>query len=638
VRVRSAAQRDFRALAIAGTRAILMAIDCREGRRAGLRGFTFEREVVRPGSTLKPLRSLKVFKSLVPDPKNARDPQDPTRPARFYTDRFPIQSFLWGDYSASPDTLYRFRIVPRYGQPGALTADARDELRFEIHTEKEFDAGHGVWFNRGAIASQKFAEEFENKPPQYIDDPKDKTVAWLSRGLLEACLRFIEETPQGDGLRVAAYEFTYVPVLRALKAAIDRGVDVRIVYHDTSSSPKRLNEAAMDAVGLPLDDQKVTFARTHTKIPHNKFIVRLRGGSEPVEVWTGSTNFTPSGFLGQSNVGHRIADVVAAQQYLRYWNVLKIDPVLQDARTAVAKITADPSDVIAASTAVRLFSPRAKAAMLEWYARRMRNAANCLCLTSAFGLTKQFIDPIAAPRDQMRFVLLERPTTTLLRRQLTKDFGHVLLSYGVPLGELYRMKNGKPVARQRIKDFELEKWFYAEEHYRAKNEGFVFFVHTKFLLIDPLSDDPLVCSGSANFSSNSLLYNDENMLLIRGNTRVADIYLTEFDRIFRHFYFRNIANELEDKGDEAKAIFLDESPESRWTDSYFSPDGVKANRRKMFFDQPTATWFGNAALAPMGSPSARRTGKTAKTRTTRTRPKTRKSTKAVASKRGARKR
>ena len=57
----------------------------------------------------------------------------------------------------------------------------------------------------------------------------------------------------------------------------------------------------------------------------------------------------------------------------------------------------------------------------------------------------------------------------------------------------------------------------------------------------------------------SLKYSDENMLLIRGDTRVADIYLTEFDHIFRHFYFRNIANELEGDGDEAKSAFLDEA-------------------------------------------------------------------------------
>jgi phosphatidylserine/phosphatidylglycerophosphate/cardiolipin synthase-like enzyme len=195
----------------------------------------------------------------------------------------------------------------------------------------------------------------------------------------------------------------------------------------------------------------------------------------------------------------------------------------------------------------------------------------------------------------MRFVLLEKPVPDAQKKTLTADFNRVILSYGVPLGELYRMKDGKPTARVPIKEFALDKWFFAEEHFRPKNDGFVFFVHTKFLLIDPLSDDPLVCSGSANFSSGSLLQNDENMLLVRGDTRVADIYMTEFDRIFRHFYFRDIANELAGAktSDDAKAIFLDET--DAWTESYFKPGTLKNNRRLMFFDTATTTWFANAA-------------------------------------------
>ena len=116
---------------------------------------------------------------------------------------------------------YRFSIVPMFGKPGALTSDPQDELKLEIHTEKEWEDGarHGVWFNRGAIASQKFAEEFRNAPPKNLDDPTDPEVVWLSRGLLEACLNYIKETPAGDALRVAAYEFTYAPILNALKAS-----------------------------------------------------------------------------------------------------------------------------------------------------------------------------------------------------------------------------------------------------------------------------------------------------------------------------------------------------------------------------------------------------------------------------------
>jgi phosphatidylserine/phosphatidylglycerophosphate/cardiolipin synthase-like enzyme len=595
MRVMATPAQGFEAKSYSGTHTILVALNCTEERRKGLMGFAFEREMLGPGGTgPKWLRSQKVFKSIVPDPKSALDPNDPRKSQRFYTKDFPIQSFLWGDYAAAPGTAYRFRIVPMYGKPGALTSDPKDELKFEIQTEKEWEegAGHGVWFNRGAIASQKFAEEFGNAPPKNIDDPTDPEVVWLSRGLLEACLNYIKGTPAGDGLRVAAYEFTYAPILAELKRAIDRGVDVQIVYHDTTDAPGQPNETAMQTAGLPINDQKITFRRSQTKIPHNKFIVRLRGGTDPVEVWTGSTNFTASGFLGQTNVGHRVADAATAREYFEYWKLVKTNPELAVARDGAMALTPNPVEVISERSIVRLFSPRKTAELLGWYGRRMLDCANSVWFTAAFGVTAELVDPIAKRRDQMRFVLMEKPAAAA-KTKLTEDLTHVVLSYGTPLGELYAMKDGKPTARKPIQEFALDKWFFKEELYRPKNDGFVFFVHTKFLLIDPLSDDPLVCSGSANFSPNSLLQNDENMLLIRGDTRVADIYMTEFDRVFRHFYFRDIANELAATGDQAAAIFLDET--DGWTDSYFKPDSVKTNRRLMFFRPAKTTWFGNAA-------------------------------------------
>jgi phosphatidylserine/phosphatidylglycerophosphate/cardiolipin synthase-like enzyme len=599
---------DFKARVIAGTHTILIALDCVEARRKGLKGFAFQREIVGPDSRgPKFLRSQKVFKSVVPDPKNAHSPTDPTKPAAFYTDKFPVQSFLWGDYAASPATLYRFVVQPMYGDPGALTADPKDRIKFEITTEAEWSASetHGVWFNRGAIASQKFAEEFGNEPPKDINNPKDPEVVWLSRGLLEACLGYINETVPGDALRIAAYEFTYPPILNALKALLDKRIDVQIVYHDTIDSKGNdgPNETAMKAAGLAVNDQKTTYRRSKTKIPHNKFIVRLKDGTDPVEVWTGSTNFTSSGFLGQTNVGHRVADTETARQYLAFWELVKSDPERADARAGATALTPDPVEVVAQNSIARLFSPRPKAAMLDWYGRRMLNAANSVWFTAAFGVTAKLVPPLAQRRDQMRFVLMEKPATAANKKALTADLTHVILSYGTPLGQLYAMKNGKPTARKPIREFALDKWFFTEELFRPSNDGFVFFVHTKFLLIDPLSDDPLVCSGSANFSPPSLTANDENMLLIRGNTRIADIYMTEFDRIFRHFYFRDIANELAaaSTSDDAQAIFLDET--DKWTDSYFTAGKVKNNRRLMFFDVPTTTWFANAA-APAKAPSA----------------------------------
>ncbi len=119
-------------------------------------------------------------------------------------------------------------------------------------------------------------------------------------------------------------------------------------------------------------------------------------------------------------------------------------------------------------------------------------------------------------------------------------------------------------------------------------------MHSKILLIDPLSDDPLICTGSANFSTNSLISNDENMLLIRGETRVADIYLTELDRIFKHFYDRDAINRIASRGGTPEGLHLDKTP--KWVAANFISGTYKQNRLLTFFPETAdCTWVTNAS-------------------------------------------
>jgi phosphatidylserine/phosphatidylglycerophosphate/cardiolipin synthase-like enzyme len=99
------------------------------------------------------------------------------------------------------------------------------------------------------------------------------------------------------------------------------------------------------------------------------------------------------------------------------------------------------------------------------------------------------------------------------------------------------------------------------------------------MLLDPLSEDPIVISGSANFSKNSTISNDENMLIIRGDTRVADIYLGEFMRLFNHFHSRNVSNKLTDE-EEKQASFL--TPDYSWTKPYYT-DGAPEQAERLLF-------------------------------------------------------
>jgi len=54
-------------------------------------------------------------------------------------------------------------------------------------------------------------------------------------------------------------------------------------------------------------------------------------------------------------------------------------------------------------------------------------------------------------------------------------------------------------------------------------------------------------TGSANYSNGSTLRNDENSLILRGNTAAADIYATEFMRMFEHYYFRALRAQNESR-------------------------------------------------------------------------------------------
>jgi phosphatidylserine/phosphatidylglycerophosphate/cardiolipin synthase-like enzyme len=112
----------------------------------------------------------------------------------------------------------------------------------------------------------------------------------------------------------------------------------------------------------------------------------------------------------------------------------------------------------------------------------------------------------------------------------------------------------------------------------------VAYVHSKFLLMDPLSADPIVVTGSANFSDPSQKENDENMIIVRGNQRVADVYFTEFNRLFNHYYFRSVIEALHDTNtatDMDSSLFLKE--DDTWLIKY-AAGNLRAKRVQVFKD------------------------------------------------------
>jgi len=465
---------------IGGTHVVLLGWDFPKANCDGLAGFAVHRTDHAEQEAYW-LRGMKTFK--------ATDPGLP-RGSLHSTREHPVQSFMWSDYSAKPGRKYTYRVLALKGDPAHLEPVA--ETSVEVRTEAPEDGLDDVHFNRGAAASQEYARRFGNRRPDEAN-PDDPLWAWLSRGLFEAMTEFVDAANAGDKLRVCAYEFHSLPFLRSLKAALDRGVDVRIIYDakDNPDSegkvfPRDANRAAALATGLA--GVCIERAAFKSAISHNKFIVRFRG-DQPASVWTGGTNFSTGGIFGHSNVGQVAEYEDVATAYAAYWTLLAGDPTGQQLRPKVDALTPVPAGLPPAGTSA-IFSPRGSLEAIEWYAVRAKAAEQGLFMSFAFGMNDIFKDVYRTCAAPLRFALME--------------------------AEVRAMKAGpeKDQEVQAIRDLRLmdENLFAIGAHFRANKfdawlaekltelNSHVRYVHNKFMLIDPLSEDPIVVGGSANFS------------------------------------------------------------------------------------------------------------------------------------------
>jgi hypothetical protein len=60
-------------------------------------------------------------------------------------------------------------------------------------------------------------------------------------------------------------------------------------------------------------------------------------------------------------------------------------------------------------------------------------------------------------------------------------------------------------------------------------------IHSKVLVVDPFSDDPVVVTGSHNFSISASEDNDENFVVIRGDRDLAEAYAVNVQSVWRHY-------------------------------------------------------------------------------------------------------
>lgn len=552
--------------AIAGSHVVLLGMNMRKADCRGHLGFAIHRTDHTEREAYW-LEGMKTFEET--DPHFAKG-------ARYPTNRHPIQGFTWSDFSAKPAHRYTYRVQALRGTPRAL--EPYEEVAVDVRTEHETAGDHDVFFNRGAAASQEYARRFDQEPVLDKASPDDPRWAWLSRGAHEAILAFVARAKgPRHALRVAAYEFRLASFAEALKTASERGACVEVLYDacanpaDASGHvfPRDDNRAMAAAAGVaPLCQERVTRADVkHPPISHHKFIVLMEDG-KAVAVLTGSTNFSLGGVFGQSNVVHVVDNPHVAEAYLACWNAIQSNPDFKALRETFSQRNRIPAVLPRRGTSC-IFSPQDSLQALEWYAARATETPGALFMTFAFGMNAPFQQAYRNGKAPLRYALMDKLLAPGVRKEKRAAAEAEMLALRKQVENRFAVGN-------LLTTNTFDRW--VKESLTGLNTH-VRYIHTKFMLLDPLGDDPVVVTGSANFSEASTIENDENMLLIRGSKRVADMYLGEYMRLWNHYAFREWA--AANRGAASTAGFKHLDTQDRWWREYFG--ATARSRQRQYF-------------------------------------------------------
>ena len=536
------AQDTFRVKAYAGANGVLLAFDLDEARKPGFLGFAIEQK---EGD--KPWQWL--LNSLTFPGKTHTIPKWGATPSNLA----PIQKFRWADYSIEPGTPCRYRVHLAHVGQSALG----EALEIEVSTDDGKPKDHRVYFNRAVAASQAFGRKFSDldkllrknkKMP--IEDWPPAPREWLENGLLDGILRFISRAKDEKwALDVAIYEYELKAIVDAVNEAHKRHVEVRVLYHaKVGDEQTSENVASLKKIPTAKKHGRVT-----SKIFHDKFIVLSRinaaGKRVPEAVLCGSTNFTENGVYRQANVVHVTDDKAIAMRYMELFDVIWSDPgdVSSTRNWINANNLLDPSQRLFAG-----FSPRTGKTDLAEFINIINSADRDLLFATAFKLPEDVLNALLGTANDpvLRYGIQNTASRiTGFHADRTAEFtAPALLSSG------------------------LEGW--VKEGLRGQRGNLL--VHTKVIVTNFTSDNPVIISGSHNLSVPASNSNDENYLIMRGDTDLADRYGLDILRFYEHYRFRYYAKKLKLK--EAKPLAIDDS----WADDYYAAGHIKESTRLRF--------------------------------------------------------
>jgi len=485
----------------------------------------------------------------------------------------PIKRYSWVDHGVNTGDTVKYRVESIVnGQPNGNSA-----LSNEVTLTSECGDGYGAFFNRGLVMSQfvsRIAKEDGFNPLRIKDQlagSEQKLRKFMGGDLMATLVSILDGLAapgNTDQIFLALYELSdniLVPMLALI------GHRVHIVLTNGAEQP----DENADARKVLTDAGCNVFMR-HFKAgasAHNKFLVVTDSGGTPKLLQTGSANWQMTGMCTQINNIVVSGNKDLAQEYLNQWNRLKqagddLTPGLIASNDNVKVVNTGNSTTrlwfTATSDGQELeeahdFIANAKSAvMFLMFMPGKSILLDAIAEQSQAGLyVRGVVSTIQTPNDTTNTVDAE---VTLVERGPTKpQHLSIIQPEGIrtPLLGL-----NEEVTRSQF-----------------LNHGAIGFaiIHSKVVVIDPLGPEPIVITGSHNFSSSASRKNDENMLIIKGNRKLAEAYAVNIKSVYDHFRANAVAAEMASQGKNMGELFSDKLT---WQAAYFKANNSKKQDRE----------------------------------------------------------
>jgi phosphatidylserine/phosphatidylglycerophosphate/cardiolipin synthase-like enzyme len=486
----------------------------------------------------------------------------------FPSNEAPIQKFEWWDARITTKDRgkkFTYTVTPVIGSPTARQLLYDEATAVEVVVPEIEEQGISTYFNRAVVSSQAFSKQF---PSLKTSSQQKAARAWLANGMEQAVPQFLDRSA-GKDIEGAIYHLTdetwIIPAFQHYGGAIS------LAYNKTSGDDTS-DTAIKELVDSGRPEE--SFApRTHANIMHNKFLVRVGSADYAEALLTGSANLTSEGLSVQANVLHSFESPELAALYLARKRELDSDPSLYQTQRSQ---TGWSSEVVVGDATVRAYFPPEPAATrvsLDTIVDAVKAAQNSVLLCAFDPTDAPLLEAVFQAADSGKMML------ALVNRVPTKD----------PTGDPNRSDVAAAIAIKNreennhdIVGFDAFRpsdtpTDFRPEHvlWPGENPKIMVRIHHKFVVIDAEGQNPIIFTGSANFSGNSLHKNDENLLEITKCPRLAEMYFAEFLRLFEHYRAR-MAFERRQTGDNDTFKL---SSDSRWSQKYFVVGSMEEKSR-----------------------------------------------------------